>query len=597
MTHSVSTLEHGSFVAKETVRVCATRCTHPNGKLVTRRSGELARQVAPGAIYGYDVEVYVGLQRYLHHRQRQEIQGELADHYNVNVSAGQVSILGARFLEHLEALHRKRIPLLKRALAQDGGYPLHIDATGEDGRGTLFVAYAGWRQWVLGSWKLSTERSDQMLPRLREVVGVFGTPIAIMRDFGRAPILASRELVRELGKPVPILGCHLHFLADVGEDLLKDSYARLREHFRRARVLPGLRELARKLGRGLGAELPSLREDVAQWASSATEHALPAGLPGLAIIRALAQWILDHARDGDQYGFPFDRPYLYLYERARSVRRAVDAFLRRPPEDERVRRILGRLARILDPVIADDAFVTTATILVGRAALFDELRQALRLKPKLPSKPPVEHARLSAEQTAAQLQDIRQALKNLDSSLRQRRPQRGSAEDTRNAIDTILTHLDRHGDSLWGHIIHLPEQAGGGIRLVERTNNLMESFFHRMKHAERRRSGRKILTQDFESLPATAALAYNLAQNDYINILCGTLADLPAAFADLDAFECAQSLATSPTTSRPLPAAQLEMTSASLPHLDKPVLRAAPLRAAIEAAARSRAPRFQPVVR
>ena len=30
-----------------------------------------------------------------------------------------------------------------RALAEDGGYSLHVDATGEDGRGSLFVAYTG----------------------------------------------------------------------------------------------------------------------------------------------------------------------------------------------------------------------------------------------------------------------------------------------------------------------------------------------------------------------------------------------------------------------------------------------------------------------
>jgi hypothetical protein len=29
---------------------------------------------------------------------------------------------------------------------------MHVDATGEDGRGTLLLVLAGWRQWVLGAW-------------------------------------------------------------------------------------------------------------------------------------------------------------------------------------------------------------------------------------------------------------------------------------------------------------------------------------------------------------------------------------------------------------------------------------------------------------
>jgi hypothetical protein len=55
----------------------------------------------------------------------------------------------------------------------------------------------------------------------------------------------------------------------------------------------------------------------------------------------------------------------------------------------------------------------------------------------------------------------------------------------------------------------MPEEKGCGIRVVDRTNNIIESFFRGIKHDERRRSGRKILTQDFECLPPEAALVYN----------------------------------------------------------------------------------------
>jgi hypothetical protein len=133
--------------------------------------------VKPGCANGYDIEVHVGIQRFVRHRQREEIREELKSRYGFFPSTGEVSILEARFLEHLEALHLHRAPAFREALARDGGFPLHIDATGEDGRGTLFVTYAGWRGWVLGSRKLSTERADQILPHLRAVL-VFGVPRA-----------------------------------------------------------------------------------------------------------------------------------------------------------------------------------------------------------------------------------------------------------------------------------------------------------------------------------------------------------------------------------------------------------------------------------
>jgi hypothetical protein len=84
-------------------------------------------------------------------------------------------------------------------------------------------------------------------------------------------------------------------------------------------------------------------------------------------------------------------------------------------------------------------------------------------------------------------------------------------------------------------VISLPQAAGGGTRLVDRTNNVLEDFFHGLKHAERRRSGRKILTQDLENLPATATLARNLLRPDYVAVLSGSLDELARASARLDA--------------------------------------------------------------
>ena len=158
----VVTLKHGIFQTQERVRVCKARCTHPSGELVTRRSEDLQQLVPVGANYGYDLEVFVGLERFVHHRQREEIRSALQVEHDISLSSGEVSVLTKRFLSHLEELHLAHTESIRQAFTQDGGYPLHIDATGEDGRGTLFVAYAGWCEWVLGAWKIPTERADTM---------------------------------------------------------------------------------------------------------------------------------------------------------------------------------------------------------------------------------------------------------------------------------------------------------------------------------------------------------------------------------------------------------------------------------------------------
>ena len=135
---------------------------------------------------------------------------------------------------------------------------------------------------------------------------------------------------------------------------------------------------------------------------------------------------------------------------------------------------------------------------------------------------------------AIELRDIRKEVEELVTSLKKCRSKRAFAQDTHNAINVILQQLKDHGDYLWGHVINLLSEAKGETRCLERTNNILEGFFREMKHNERRRSGRKILTQDFESLPPAAALAYNLRFPDYLKILCGSLNCLAKAFTKLD---------------------------------------------------------------
>ena len=67
--------------------------------------------------------------------------------------------------------------------------------------------------------------------------------------------------------------------------------------------------------------------------------------------------------------------------------------------------------------------------------------------------------------------------------------------------------------------------------MVERTNNVAEHFFGQQKQC--RRLGRAQVGRDLEDQPAHAALVANLTRADYVRVLCGSLENLPAAFAAL----------------------------------------------------------------
>ncbi len=582
--HRGRTLAHGHFEVRETVHACAQGC-HLDGRRVRQRQEALAEVLLPRSTVGYDVMAFVGCERFVHYRQREEIRAALRERYDLELSSGEVSSLARRFLVYLQALHEQRAPELRAALAADGGWPLHLDATGENGRGTLLVVYAGWRGWVLGSWKIPTERADSILPRLRTMAARFGLPCAIMRDLGKAVIEAARDFVAALDHPIPVLSCHLHLLKDVGKDLLTPAHDELRALFRRFEVRGKLRALARDVSRGLGGDLERARREVTAWLSGPPErYQLPAGTTSVAMVRALAQWVLDYPHGGHDQGFPFDLPWLDLHRRCHRMSRAIDAFVRTPGEDRKGHKLLVRLHRVLEPVRSELPFQRPAEILKRRAQLFAELRAAMRLR----ARPSPQSSDLETPQT---LWDIKAALDDLARSLRERRPQRGPAQDTREAIDIILEHLERHGSSLSGHEIALPPAAGGGTRLVARTNNLLEGFFHALKHGERRRSGRKILTQDLERLPAAAPLACNLTRSDYVTIVCGSLQELPRAFAQLDREERWRSLPAR-LSATPKAGDEPDVVSASMPAADRDIIRGDPLQQLVLGAARSRAPHY-----
>lgn len=577
------TLTHGPFEARETVYECAGKCCWPSGARFVQHAACLQESLMPGSVVGYDVMVSVGLDRFVHHRQREEIRSALLDQYGVKISTGEVSALSKRFLQYLERLHRVRAPKIRETLKADGGWPMHIDATGEAGRGTLFIVIAGWRQWVLGSWKIATERADLILPCLRQTVGLFGTPCAAMRDMGKAVTPAIESLLCELNLDIPVLACHQHFLADVGRDLLNPCHAQLRDLFRRTKICPQLRTLIRELGRKIGRNIHNAREALRKWRAAVDSgHNIESGTDGLAQVRALAQWTLDFKADASGFDFPFDRPYLDFYDRCKTARCASDAFLRNPPPDKGVTAALRRLNRIFEAIECNVPFRQVIKRLRRRAALFDELRAVLRMAQSLPEK-----------ETEQDLNQMRDELNKWVDLLRQQRPARGPAVDIREAIDLILKHIDVHGDNLWGHCVQLPEGAGGGVRLVSRTNATAENFFKGVKHDERRRSGRKNLGQDLESLPAEAALAYNLKHDDYVSLLCGSLDRLPEIFAELDRNERTNELlgVNSNTEKHERLEDVLQISSASLCSADRQIIRTEEMDNRVTAAAQSRTSR------
>lgn len=547
---TVVTLRYNSFRAHERVLSCPKGCKHPSGALFIRRSQQLAELAPKGARYGYDVEVFVGLERYVRFSQRKDIREKLESQYSLSVSDGEISALGRRFLNHVEMLHQSRAEAIREAMQQDGGYPLHIDSTTEDGKGTLLVIFAGWRGWVLGAWKIPSERKEFIAPYITSTMKLFGKPVAFVRDLGQTMAQAIDMATCELANPPRTFACHFHFLRDIGKDILGSDYEEIRKLARKYKVRDNIRIVVRELRKKINSsDMANVRFYTRTWFDNDGFAMIPAGERwGTAIVIVLAQWVLDYAHDGNNLGFPFDRPYYRLYARCQSAIKAIDTLLEQSFLEVKVIKALTRLKKAIEPFVTGRDTRGAVRSLEIRMDVFDKFRDVFRLEGAFPES--MDAVSSDARLIKSDVLDVfrrtafgkfeTETKDNVDSladKLRIKTEAKCTSADAKVAMKIILDHLERHGKFLWGHIIGINTSSSVIYRLVERTNNMLEQFFRGMKHGERRRSGRKVLTRDFEELPPSAALAQNFANEDYVNVVCGSIDNLPRLFYELDA-EC-----------------------------------------------------------
>jgi hypothetical protein len=513
-SRQVVTLAAGPFEATETLTRCRNDAAHP-----VMGSSALARQVLPRQRYGYDLIVHVGVARYLEYKQRAEMQIELYRQWGIELSTGSLSSLCDRFLTHLEALHLAGVPQLRAALGD--GYPLHIDATCEHGKGGLFVCIDGWRGWVLVAGRIPSEHEDHLRPLVETTTRLFGEPIALVRDMGSGGAKAVAAL-REQG--IPDLICHFHFLAAVGKKLFEQPYALLRKLLKSSKVRTDPRALLRDL-----RDYPTSGPHEGRFGKGVVREDL----------RALLLWILEGDGTKDLL-YPFALVHLAFFQRCRAALQRASCWVqgpRTPPE----RRAIDHLATLIRRFDKDSRFTTAVTRLEEGWLAFCELRDVLQLSnAELPRADVRAHQKELAPLEARRMREIEAALRGYRAELAERiaSSQSAGSPSTLPAV-VIVNYLERYGERLFGHPTKRDEE-GRIVAIVERTNNVPEHFFGSEKQHLRRRLGRANLGRDLEDQPAQAALAANLRHPDYVRVLCGSLDHLPMAFAELNEQALAQ---------------------------------------------------------
>jgi len=215
-SRKVTTLQIGTFNARETITSCK-KC----GRIY--QSEQLCRLVAPSCNFGYDVMIYVGNAIFLHHLPDMVIIKQLSRE-NIHISPSEIAYLGKKFIAYLTVAHRNSASRIKNVMSSNGGYILHIDATYEENSPVLMCGLDSIMQIVLANSKMRSEKSDDIIPFLRDIKDLFGQPLALVHDMSAAIIKAVSEVFPNTLDFI----CHFHFLRDIGKDLLEKQYSNIR---------------------------------------------------------------------------------------------------------------------------------------------------------------------------------------------------------------------------------------------------------------------------------------------------------------------------------------------------------------------------------
>lgn len=527
-TRSVVSLEYGKFQAQEVILWCPHGCVWSDGDRSVRlyRSEFLAQLVAPIHTYAFDVVAKVGVLRFLECRQRLEIQAEIKRDYGLFIPEGTIQDLIGRFVDAMCALHEEKVPVLRESLEAMGGYVLYVDGTCEEGSQVHFACLTGPPPIVLWSAKIESESAIRIRRVLKEVHERFGRPAATMEDLSSA----IRKAVVAQWPGLPVFFCHQHFLSDVGKDLIGEHYAGIRALLRRCEIRPQLRRFLKTIGKELGEKRREARWICRHLDRPELLKRKGRSLKATSIAAGIAEWILSAQAEGTGRGIPYDLPHLSLCLRAQRALRFLDkdvvpCLVGITPRGE---KLLLRLRGILYTFLKSTVLARVIREIGEINAVFLRLREALRLGAQSSPRGMNRDASYSSPE---EVREAEEAVTRLRRELR-RELKRRLSPHVRNAIKIVLRHLEKYWDGLFGHCLPVADSDKRYL-VVQRTNNIPERFFRLPKRFERRVTGKKRVHREVDALSSQALLVFNLKTPRYVELVCGSLEQLPQAFAEL----------------------------------------------------------------
>jgi hypothetical protein len=534
-TRTKKTMKIGSFRARETIKMCP-KCG------IQYRSKELSSIVPPSCNFGYDILVYVGKALFVNHLADQTIVEQLAVK-DVNISPSEISCLGKKFIAYLTLAHRKSAPRIKGGMALKGGYILHLDATYEDKSPLLMTGLDSIMKIVLGNCKLLSEKSDYIVPFLEDIKNLFGEPLVLVHDM-------SKGIIKAVGIVFPNtldFICHFHFLRDIGKDLLEAEYDNIRKRLTKHGVTGKLNYRLRKFKQTVDENMQLI--DMLNHRESTCCGELLCTMPVFAAY-SLIIWAFEGKKQGNGYGFPFDRPHLDFAKRLKEIHADLDQLRKiKLCKDYKSNKPLHKTFFDLSDVMNDKSLWKSVDRIESEIETFEKLRNAMRIAPKTSKRG------LNSEGSVASIGTIEKGVNKFRKEIVSTK---GYSENKQH--QKMIEQLDRYWEKLFADPIEVETSDGKKIIQPQRTNNYAEQNFRDLKRGYRKKTGNGSLGKNLRTMLANTPLVKNLQNPEYMKLLLNGKMSLEELFAEIDVNEVRNELENSQGNIEKIPAKLKKLT-------------------------------------
>jgi hypothetical protein len=505
---TVVSLNFSRFKAREIIRM-------GKNKALTFHSPKLANIVPSGARYAYDLIAFVGRKTYLEGHRLKTIHDEIINHHGLpHIPFSSLYDLQRKFLFYLGEVHRQVAPQLKNYLRERGNITWLIDGTIEPGTPVFFGVKDACEGIFLDSWKIPTENEEDISNCLIEAAKHYCQPDEILHDLSERMFNACESAFPEIRHRV----CHYHLARDIGEDLYKVAQEMLSKRLRAMKLQLNLKDQRSRQTQWLRSalkekEMPLILKDLLK--GNETNNGCTQGL-GREVLLALHAWMLDYPSDGHRQGFPFDPYLLYFHRRVVKVHDAAERLLSREAARKELPKAFFTFSSKLEKYLTDPVIIEAIELYEKAFDIFERIRGAFRLHAK-GSSPMHELYELSSDEHNDVSKSLDELRKQFDESIR-------SCSDSNELklYDIVEVHLKKYGPYLF------PAKTNGAVENNNvRTTNGIEFHWSEGKRTRRQTHGRTKLTRDFNALPSEYMLIPNLNNPRYVEIVLGSLEQLP----------------------------------------------------------------------